>query len=203
MYRTATKLIACLSLLALAFPAMAQASARDVILDCADNGKLDRKHSQRDLRRAQGRLPTDIDEYSDCREVIAGAITAGSDKGKGRGGGSGGGHTRGPAGAAARKRADAAKANDAAALSEESGRKPRVNVGGKEIEPGDNGLFNLSSATNGLPLPLLLGLIAAGLLGLGVGTAVLKRRVPAFASRIPLLSKLSLPGVRLPRLLRR
>src|SRR5215210_7214500 len=80
VYRTATKLIACLSLLALAFPAMAQASARDVILDCADNGKLDRKHSQRDLRRAQGRLPTDIDEYSDCREVIAGAITAGSDK---------------------------------------------------------------------------------------------------------------------------
>jgi hypothetical protein len=199
VYRTATKLISCLSLLALALPAMAQASPRDVILDCADNGRLDRKHSQRDLRKAQGRLPTDIDEYSDCREVIAGAITAGSDKGKGRGRGSGGGQTSG----VAPKREKAAKANDAAALSKDSGRKPRVTVGGQEIEPGDNGLFNLSSAKNGLPLPLLLGLIAAALLALAAGVAVLKRRAPAFASRIPLLSKLSLPSVRLPRLLRR
>jgi hypothetical protein len=204
VYRTATKLIACLSLVALGVPAVAQASPRDVILDCADDGQLDRKHSQGDLRTAQGQLPTDIDEYSDCREVIAGAITSGSDKGKGRDGGSGGSQTSRSVGAApARKRERAAKANDAAALERETGRKPRVSVGGKEVEPGDNGLFNLSSANNGMPLPLLLGLIAAALLVLGGATAVLKRRAPAFASRIPLLSKLSLPGVRLPRLLRR
>ena len=30
-------------------------------------------------------MPTDLDEYSDCREIIGAAITSGSDKGSGRG----------------------------------------------------------------------------------------------------------------------
>jgi hypothetical protein len=50
-----------------------------------------------------------------------------------------------------------------------------------------------------MPTPLLLGLAAAALLALLGGLAVLKRRAPAFANRIPLLSKLSLPRVRIPR----
>jgi hypothetical protein len=93
----------------------------------------------------------------------------------------------------------AAKANDAAALDKQTGHKPRVSVGGRNVEPGDNGLFNLASANNGMPLPLLLGIIAAGLLAILGGLAVLKRRAPAFASRIPLLSRISLPRVRFPR----
>ena len=103
---------------------------------------------------------------------------------------------------AARKHHAAAKAADAAALAEK-GKKPHVNVAGKDVRPGDNGLFNLASANNGLPLPLLLGLIAAALLAVMGGLAVLQRRAPAFAGRIPLLSKISLSRVRLPRLLRR
>ena len=78
-----------------------------------------------------------------------------------------------------------------------------MSVGGKEIAPGDNGLFNLASAANGLPLPLLLALIAVGLLAVGGAVPMLRRRVPALAGRIPLMSKLNLPRVRLPRLLRR
>jgi hypothetical protein len=202
VFRTASKLIVCVSLLALALPALAQASSFDVIKDCQDNSRLDRKHSKGDLRSAQKNLPTDIDEYGDCRELIAAALNAGSDKGKGRGGNGGGSSGSGAHSAAARKHHAAAKAADAAALAKQS-KKPHVNVGGKDVQPGDNGLFNLASANNGLPLPLLLGLIAAALLAIMGGLAVLRRRAPAFASRIPLLSKLSLPRVRLPRLLRR
>jgi hypothetical protein len=203
LFRTASKLIVCVSLLVVALPAIAQASSFDVIKDCQDNSRLDRKHSKADLRNAQKNLPTDVDEYGDCRELIAAALSSGSDKGKGRGssGGSSGGASVSPA-ASARKHAAAAKAADSAALAKQ-GKKPHVKVAGKDVQPGDNGLFNLASANNGLPLPLLLGLIAAALLAIIGGLAVLKRRAPAFASRIPLLSKISLPRVRLPRLLRR
>ncbi|HEX6738277.1 MAG TPA: hypothetical protein VF310_08405, partial [Vicinamibacteria bacterium] len=110
----------------------------------------------------------------------------------------------GSAASAARthRREAAAKAADAAALARH-GKKPQATVGGRKVEPGDDGLFNLASASNGLPLPLLLGLIAAALLAIAGGLAVLKQRAPELADRIPLLSKLSLPSVRLPRLLRR
>lgn len=205
MFRTASKLIVCVSLLALAIPAIAQASSFDVIKDCQDNSRLDRKHSKADLRNAQKNLPTDVDEYGDCRELIAAALSAGSGRGRGgagNGGGSGGSSSSSLSPAASAKRAAAAKAADSAALAKQ-GQKPHVKVGGKDVQPGDNGLFNLASANNGLPLPLLLGLIAAALLAIIGGLAVLRRRAPAFASRIPLLSKLSLPRARLPRLLRR
>jgi hypothetical protein len=199
VFRIASKLIVCMSLLLLALPAMAQASSFDVVKDCQDNSHLDRKHSRKDLQNAQANLPTDVDEYGNCRELIAAALNAGVDKGKGRGGG--GGHAGGSAAAAAKqsKHEAAAKAADAAALDKQKGHKPRVSVGGKTVEPGDNGLFNLASANNGMPLPLLLGIIAAGLLAILGGLAVLKRRAPEFASRIPLLSRISLPRVRFPR----
>jgi hypothetical protein len=194
--RTASKLIVCISLLGLALPAFAQASSFDVIKDCQDNSHLDRKHSRADLQKAQNNLPTDVDEYGDCRELIAAALNADVDKGKGRGGGGAGG-----AGATAshRKAEAAAKKKDAAALDNQRGQKPTVSVGGKNVEPGDDGLFNVANSSNGMPLPLLLGIIAAALLALAGGLAVLKRRAPAFANRIPLLSKISLPRVRLPR----
>jgi hypothetical protein len=200
VFRTASKLIVCALFVALALPAIAQASSFDVIKDCQDNSKLDRKHSRADLQKAQNNLPTDVDEYGDCRELIAAALNADVDKGKGRGGG--GGNDSGAAGATAaakhRKREAAAKRSDAAALDRQRGHKPEVSVGGKNVTPGDDGLFKVASANNGMPLPLLLGIIAAALLAVMGGLVVLRRRAPALASRIPLLSRISLPRV-LPR----
>jgi hypothetical protein len=172
------------ALLALAAPATAQASPASVIRDCADNGRLDGKYSNDDLRKAADNLPSDLDEYSDCREVIAGAITAGSDKGGGRGGGGGGG-AEGAAAAAKRERQDRAK--DAVALKDATSgkKKPQLDVGGKTVEPGSNGLFDLSSSSNGLPLPLLLSLIAVGVLAIVGALYALRKRIPALA-KIPL-----------------
>jgi hypothetical protein len=170
-------------LIALAAPALAHASPDAVIRDCADDGDLDRQYSNSDLEKAEQNLPSDLDEYSDCRSVIAGAKTGGSDKGGGRdSGGSGGG-----AGPSAQAAENSARAQDQAELEAltKGGKKPNLEIGGRKVEPGSNGLFDLASASNGMPLPLLLALIAVGLLAAGGGFLALRRRVPALA-RIPL-----------------
>jgi hypothetical protein len=194
-------------LVALAAPAFAYASPAGVIRDCADNGRLDQHYSNSDLQNAQKNLPSDLDEYSDCRSVIAGAITGGSDKGGGRdsGGGPSGGagasraHKTAAAGKAARAQERAARARNKAALKAltGSGSKPSLSIGGKTVEPGGNGLFNLASAANGLPLPLLLALIAVGVLTAVGALYALRRHVPALA-RIP-RARLPVPRLDLSR----
>ena len=205
MTRVAHRLALAVTLLALLVPAAAQASPSAVIRDCREDGDLDHKYSNDDLRKAEDNLPADVDEYTDCREVIAGAVTSGTNKSGGSGGGGGGGGanaagTTAGGAAAAGKKEQAAQAKDKAALGNvtKHEKKPQVEVGGKSVEPGDNGLFNVASESNGLPLPLLLALIAAVLLAVGGGLVALRRRIPAL-QRIPLLSKISLPRVPTPR----
>lgn len=187
-------------LIALAAPALAYASPGAVIRDCADDGDLDHHYSNSDLDKAEKNLPSDLDEYSDCRSVIAGAKTGGSDKGGGRHNGSSGGGT----GTTAKSSEIAARNEDKAALNAltKSGKKPRLEIGGRTVQPGSNGLFDLSSASNGLPLPLLLALIAVGLLTAFGGLFALRRRVPALA-RIPLprlpVGRIDLSRVPFPR----
>jgi hypothetical protein len=181
--------------LVLALPASASASASDVIRDCADDGQLQGHYSRGELLRARDGLPADLDEYSDCRSVIAGAI---SGLGRHKGGSGGGGGANAALSPAEKARA---AAEDAAALDRAThGGKPSVEVGGHVVKPGSNGLFHLASASNGLPTPLLLTLIAAGLLALGGALVALRRRVPALA-RVP-LPRVSLPRVPRPRLRR-
>jgi hypothetical protein len=191
--------ILAVALIALATPASAQAGAYDVIRDCAEDGRLDGNYSNAELKQAREKLPADIDEYSDCREVINGAITSGSDRGGGR---DAGGDSGGPATSAQER--EAARARDAAALDEVTGGrgKPTLSVAGENVSPGDNGLFDLASARNGLPLPLLLALILLALMAAGGGLVALSRRFPGLAERIPLLSKISLPRVPIPGLRR-
>jgi hypothetical protein len=62
----------------LAAPSVAQASPQQVIRDCAQDGKLDRHYSLSDLKNAEKKLPTDVDEYTNCRDVINQAEVQGS-----------------------------------------------------------------------------------------------------------------------------
>lgn len=197
MTRLAYTLALAVALCALALPAVASASPNQVIRDCQTDGDLDRKYSNEDLRKAEDNLPADVAEYSDCGEVIAAAITSGSSKGAG---GGGGGESGATSGGASSPEGQQRKAEDDAALNQltKDRKRPEVSVGGRSISPGDNGLFNVAGATNGLPLPLLLALIGALLVALVGGLLALRRRVPAIA-RLPLLSKISLPRVPTPR----
>ncbi len=76
----------------------------------------------------------------------------------------------------------------------ENGEPPSVQVGGEEVQPGTNGLFDLASASNEVPTPLLVALIALGLLALAGGFVALRGRVPALG-RVPLLNKIPTPRV--------
>jgi hypothetical protein len=181
-------------------PAGAVADPKQVIKDCGNDGTLNRKYSNSDLRKARDNLPTDLAEYSDCRDVIAAAITAGSDKGGGRGSpgqGVGGAGAADPGEQGARA-ADAAELQaltaEAAEGSNNPESAPRVEVGDEPVEPGSNGLFDLSSASNELPVPLLIALICVGLLALAGGWMALRERVPALG-RIPVLNKIPTPRV--------
>ena len=191
MIRAATSLLvlAVLALLALPGSAMAQSP----IADCSDDGVLDKPWSNSELRDAIDKLPTDLDEYSNCRELLTNAITSGSDRGGNR-------PTLGAGGSALPPDEQAARATDnedlAAITADPEKSPPSVKVGDEEVEPGSNGLFDLASASNDLPVPLLVALIALALVALIGGLVAMRERIPAL-SRIPLLSKI--PRVPFPR----
>src|SRR5215210_694480 len=94
-YLTLTRLITLLSalLIALAVPAIANASGNDVIRDCAQDGDLDKEYSDEELQDAEENLPSDVDSYSNCRDVIRAAQTGGRGSKDGVGSGSGSGGT--------------------------------------------------------------------------------------------------------------
>src|SRR5262245_442142 len=171
----------------LALPAPAFATADQVIKDCARDGKLDSHTSNSELRRARNNLPADLDEYSDCRDVIASAIKGGSDKGLGAG--SPGVGATDPAGETAARAQDQA---DLAAVASGNGEKPTVDVGGTSLAPDSSGFFSLGGAANAVPL--LLALILLGLFALASGLGALRERVPAIAN-MPFLSKIPAPRV--------
>ena len=194
MKRVIRHLFALTLLAMVALPAPAFASANQVVRDCVYDGKLDHHYSNAELRKARDHLPSDADEYSDCRDVIAAAIQGGSDK-------SGGATSPGigatnPAGEAAAQAADQA---DLAAVAA-SDKAPKLDVGGHSLKPDSSGFFNLGSAANDVPLPLLLALLLLSLLALASGVGALRERVPALA-HLPLLSKI--PSWRVPFIGRR
>src|ERR1051325_7740025 len=62
----------------LVLPGLAQARPQQVIRDCAQDGKLYHHYSMSDLKSALKKLPTDVDEYTNCRDVINQAEEQGS-----------------------------------------------------------------------------------------------------------------------------
>lgn len=171
-----------LALIALAAPSVALASGDDVIRDCADDGVIDGDYSERELREAERDLPSDIDEYTDCRE----AIRAERGGGAGSSGSSGGGGRPAtdpnlvtPDGAVASTRDDIDALNE---LSEqgrsEGGDEPAIDVGGTQVTPGDSAggqLLGAANAANELPMSMLSALILL-VLSAVAGTALLIRR---------------------------
>src|SRR5918992_4122312 len=140
-------LVAALALLAL--PAPAFASSDQAIRDCAFDEDLDRKYSNQELRDAADNLPSDLAEYSDCREILLGAVSGSSDKSDGAGSpGIGGSDPAAETAAQADDQADLAAVTG-------GGDSPRVDVGGTSPEPDSSGVFGLGNAANKVPPPLM------------------------------------------------
>lgn len=174
-----------------AAPGTALASSQEVIKDCADDGDIDGKYSRDELERAEDDLPSDIDEYTDCREAIRAAQ-------EGRGGpqvagvsSSGGGTGNGgiPSGAIAPtpEDADALAGITKAARGDKA---PELTVRGQRIAPGSGGLYTAAGAANQVPLSLLLIVIAVATTALTGGYLVLRRRFPeAFGAALRLFRR--------------
>ncbi len=146
MTRVVRHLLLLAAFVVLAAPAAASATPRQVIRDCADDGALSRKYSNSELRKARDNLPTDLAEYSDCRDLIGDAITSGSDKGGGRGSpgqgvGGAGAADPGEQGARAQDAAELeAITSGAGGSGSGADEAPSVEIGDEPVEPGTKGL---------------------------------------------------------------
>ena len=162
----------------LSTPGVAQASPQQVIRDCAQDGKLDRHYSLGDLKNAEKKLPTDIDEYTNCRDVINQAEEQGS-------GGTAHGSSHGPVSGAGGHNSGggsgpSASPSDVQALNHAKGggKAPALSLHGEKVTPGSGGVFKTAGAANDVPMPVLLALIAVGLLTAAGGVVALRRRFP-------------------------
>lgn len=181
------------ALAALAVPASAVADSDEVIKDCYEDGKLDRSYSREDLKQAEEDLPSDVDEYSDCRAVIRAARARGNKGGGGGTGGVPGGGYQSPgaggdpalstdSGAIAGSREDLdAYAN---ATRDRDRAAPKVPVAGQPLSPAA-GVVDVAESTNDMPTPLLAALIAVAAMGAALAAFASWRRWPQLR-RVPL-----------------
>ena len=165
--------LACLLVPAVA----AHASGRDVVRDCTDNGRIDSHHSSSDYNSALHNLPSDVDEYTDCRQIIEAAQRRDANRGGGGGGGavSGGGLPGVGSPPPPSAGANLPKTpGEAGALSQAAKGGAPVTVSGEPVTPGGSGVTT-AGFRHSLPAPLiaLLALLALAALGwaLTVGRA--------------------------------
>lgn len=80
-----------------AFSATSDAKIEAILRDCEQDGSLEGSYRPSELRDAARNIGTDLDQYSDCRDVISaavlGAVSGGGGSSGSGGGGGGGGST--------------------------------------------------------------------------------------------------------------
>lgn len=178
-----------IALLCLLAPAGALASVKGgkrVVEDCREDGELKGHYSQSDYEYALAHLPSDLNAYTNCEEVIRAARRADAgggthSGGAGGGGGGGGGSTVPPVGSAPAPPPAAPTSAEKQTI-RQAGKSPGpVGVGGgPPITPGGPGITT-TSFTRAIPGPmvlvialLLVGALAAA--GPAIRSRVLARR---------------------------
>jgi hypothetical protein len=157
----------------LLFASPALAGTREQILRQCQDGRLTGDFTVKEIRDARNNIPTDIDQYTDCRDVLARALAgkAGGGGGSTPGGAAGGG---GGAGGSGTLTPESEQDSAAVAKAQQSGGDP-VTVDGQAIDPGAVGLTAKAPRT---PLPTAL-IVVLALLGLAaaLGAAPHVRRL--------------------------
>ena len=170
LIRTTKLMLIATAALALAAGA-ARASAGDVIRDCSDDGVLNKKYSQKELSGALSNLPSDLDEYTDCRTVIRQAQLAGA-RGK-----------RGERHAGVLGLVDRAKPpgpDELRKLDRATKSAGAIDIGGQRIHAGGTGTaFENTGLGTHLPPILLAALIGLAAAMLSGGALTFRRRWPA------------------------
>ena len=173
-------LIALLALLLAAPTALADATRNKILREC-QTGSLTGDYSAREIRDARNNIPDDLDQYTDCRDVLTRALLsrAGGDSGSGGGGGTGGGGG-GTGGGESAAPLTPSTESDQQALDQAAGAgEVPVNVSGRAVTPGESAFRNDLPAT----LLVLLALLAAAAVA-GLAPA-LRRRAPSLRRVLP------------------
>jgi len=168
-------LIALLALLLAAPTALADATRNKILREC-QTGRLTGDYTAREIRDARNNIPDDLDQYTDCRDVLTRALLtrAGADGGSGAGGGGGGVPPGGDGGAGALTPSTDAD-REALAGAADAGGVP-IDVAGRPVTPGESAFRNELPVTLLVVLALLAAAAAAGL------APALRRHAPSFAA---------------------
>ena len=161
-------------ILLLAVPT-ASAGVRENILRECQGGRITGDYSPGQLRDARKNIPTDIDQYSDCRDVLARASLTGRSGSDANGGGTSapggivpGGGNRSPL--------TAGDSSETVALDDARLNNSPLSVGDERVIPGAAG-FADTAARRGLPTTMLVVLILLGLCALIAAIPSARRRV--------------------------
>ncbi len=156
------------SLLGVTMAAPALASPAGVIRDCSEDGVLNGKYSQSELAGALEQLPSDLDEYTDCRSVIRRA-QLGSAASKRH-------PSRKPSAAERVDTGSPPTGTEQKEIAKATGSSGSVRIGGEGVRPGGSArLFD--TAGFGTDLPPLLMIVLLALAGLSLaGLAASARR---------------------------
>ena len=177
VFRMLRLALACLVLgLFVAVPAANAASTTQILRDCADDGVLQGDYKPAELRKARQNIPTDTDEYTDCRDVLARAAAAGV-----AGSGSGSGGTGGAGGSSENQPLENPNTPEGkAAIGKAAGEgAPDPNrLGGRSGLPGASGLSS-DAVRNELPTPLIIVLALLGAAALATLSPFVRRHVIA------------------------
>jgi hypothetical protein len=163
MLRTA--FVACLLALLVGAPAALADSTRTKILRECQEGRLTGDYTPSQIRDARNNIPDDIDQYSNCRDVLTRALLAGAaDSGGGGngGGGTGGGPGSGGGGGGGGERLTPSTDADREALeAAAAGGGQPLDIAGRKVSPGEGSLRNDLPTT----LIVVLALLAVAAVG--------------------------------------
>ena len=159
-----TVLFACLLAMLVVAPAAQAQSTRSKILRECQEGRLTGDYSMRDIRDARNNIPDDVDQYSDCRDVLSRALAERAGGGEGGSGGAGGaaGGFGGGGGAGGAPLTPSTEADQRALAEAAAKGGAPVDIDGKSIVPGAAGLA-ANAPRNALPSTLIavLAMLAA------------------------------------------
>ena len=153
----------------------ASAGVREQILRECQSGRITGSYTPKQLRDARKHIPTDIDEYSDCRDVLAQAALTG----RGGAGGGGSAASNAPGGVvpdSGRSPLTASDPGETAALDSARLQSDKQSIGDQSLIPGATG-FAATAEHHGLPTPVLVVLLLLGLCASAATFASVRRRV--------------------------
>jgi hypothetical protein len=186
-----TVFVACLLAVLVAAPAALADSTRTKILRECQDGRLTGTYTSKQIRDALNNIPDDIDQYSNCRDVLRGALlnragNSGSGGGGGGTGGAGGGGTGGGGGNGAAPLTPSTDADRQALQAAATNGGQPLQIAGKRVTPGEGTL------RNDLPTTLIVVLILLAVAAAAALAPYVRRRA-RFSAIGPTLRRV-LPG---------